>query len=105
MQSGAFWATILRNVTVCALTSSRRDDFSDVVIYIVIITIFFSGNLGIWGGGGGAREASTPQIPYTEPWTLKKEKGIAILLDAPETRYKSKQHGNVGITELFVVQR
>ena len=104
MQSGAFWATILRNVTVCALTSSRRDDFSDVVIYIVIITIFFSGNLGIWGGGG-AREASTPQIPYTETWTLKKEKGIAILLDAPETRYKSKQHGNVGITELFVVQR
>ena len=102
MQSGAFWATILRNVTVCALTSSRRDDFSDVVIYIVIITIFFSGNLGIWGG---AREASTPQIPYTEPWTLKKEKGIAILLDAPETRYKSKRHGNVGITELFVVQR
>ena len=27
MQFGAFCDTILRNVTVCALTSSRRDDF------------------------------------------------------------------------------
>ena len=27
MQSGAFWDTILRNVTVCALTSSCLDDF------------------------------------------------------------------------------
>ena len=52
MQSGAFWATILRNVTVCALTSSRRDDFSDIVTYTVIITIFFSGKLGILGGRG-----------------------------------------------------
>ena len=59
MQSGAFWATILRNVTVCALTSSRRDDFSDVVIYIVIITIFFSGNLGIWGGEGSFYPSNT----------------------------------------------
>ena len=27
--------TILRNVTVCALTSSRLDDFSDIVTYIL----------------------------------------------------------------------
>ena len=26
---------ILRNVTVCALTSSRLDDFSDIVTYIL----------------------------------------------------------------------
>ena len=35
MQSGAFWDTIVRNVTVCALTSSRLDDFSDIVTYIL----------------------------------------------------------------------
>ena len=51
MQSGAFWDTILRNVTACALTSSRLDDFSDMDT--VMITIFF------WGEG----EAPTPQIP------------------------------------------
>ena len=27
--------TILRNVTVCALTSSRLDDFSDIVCYFL----------------------------------------------------------------------
>ena len=27
--------TILRNVTLCALTSSRLDDFSDIVSYIL----------------------------------------------------------------------
>ena len=40
---------ILRNVTVCALTSSRLDDFSDMATY-VIITIFFGGEAGhFWG--------------------------------------------------------
>ena len=34
-KSFAFWDTILRNGTVCALTSSRLDDFSDVVTYIL----------------------------------------------------------------------
>ena len=33
MQSGAFWDSILRNVTVFALTSSCADDFSDIVTY------------------------------------------------------------------------
>ena len=34
---GAFWDTILRNVIVCALTStsSRLDDFLDIVTYIL----------------------------------------------------------------------
>ena len=31
MQSGAFLDSILRNVTVCALTSSRLNVFSDIV--------------------------------------------------------------------------
>ena len=35
MQSGAFWDTILRNVTVSALPSPRPDDFSDIVTYIL----------------------------------------------------------------------
>ena len=30
-----YFETILRNVTVCALTSSRLDDFSDIVTYIL----------------------------------------------------------------------
>ena len=34
MQSGAFWDTILRNVTVYALRSSRLDDFFNIVTYI-----------------------------------------------------------------------
>ena len=33
MQSGAFSDTILSNVPVCTLASSRLDDFSDVVTY------------------------------------------------------------------------
>ena len=45
MQSVAFWETILRNGTVCALTSSRLDDFSDIVTY----------DNNIFGGGGGKR--------------------------------------------------
>ena len=52
---------------MCALTSSRLDDFSDIVTYVstVMITILFlvgRGKLGILGG-----EASTPKIPYIEP--------------------------------------
>ena len=35
MKSGVFWDTILRNVIVCALTSSRLDDFFDIVTYIL----------------------------------------------------------------------
>ena len=35
MQSGAFWDTILRNVTVCAPTSSRLDNFSDIATYML----------------------------------------------------------------------
>ena len=46
MQSVAFWETILRNGTVCALTSSRLDDFSDIVTY--------DNNIFGGGGGGGA---------------------------------------------------
>ena len=59
MQSGAFRDTILRNVTVFALTSSRLDDFFRYdYLYTVMITIFLVEKLGIVGGG----EASTPQI-------------------------------------------
>ena len=37
-----FWDTILRNVTVCALTSSRLDDFFRYsYLYTVMITIFW----------------------------------------------------------------
>ena len=48
-------------------TSSRLDNFSDIVTYTVMITILFfwgggGGKLGILGRGGGG-EASTPQIP------------------------------------------
>ena len=35
MQSGAFSDTILRNVTDCTLTSSRLDDFSAILNYIL----------------------------------------------------------------------
>ena len=47
-QSGTFWDTISRNVTVCALISSRLDDFSDIVTYVitVMITILFLGGEG-----------------------------------------------------------
>ena len=48
MQYGAFWDTILRNVTVCALTSSRLDDFFDIVTYILYWWQYFWG--GSWGG-------------------------------------------------------
>ena len=34
MRGDAIWC-ILRNVTVCALPSSRRDDFSDIVTFIL----------------------------------------------------------------------
>ena len=47
---------ILRNVTVCTLTSSRLDDFSDMATYVVI-TIFF------WGECSFLGEASIPQLP------------------------------------------
>ena len=60
MQSSAFWDTIWRNV---APTSSRLDDFSGIVTFVMITTFF-------WGGGGGG-EASTPQIPYIEPCKLE----------------------------------
>ena len=48
---------------MCALTSSRLDDFSNIVTYVstVMITILFlvgRGKLGIFWG-----EASTPKIP------------------------------------------
>ena len=58
--TGEFCDKILRNVTVCALTSSRLDDFSNIV---TVITIFFLG-AGRGGRGLGIRgEDSTPQIP------------------------------------------
>ena len=45
MQSGAFWDTILRNGTVCALTSSRLDDFFRYsYLYTVLMTIFLGGS-------------------------------------------------------------
>ena len=41
----------MRNVTVCALTSSRLDDFSDIVTYISCNdNNIFGGKLGILGG-------------------------------------------------------
>lgn len=36
---------------MCALTSSHLDDFSDIVTYSVLLTIFF------WVGDGGGGEA------------------------------------------------
>ena len=41
----------MRNVTVCALTSSRLDDFSDnSYLYTVMITTFLGGSWAFWGG-------------------------------------------------------
>ena len=48
--------TILRNVTMCALTSSHLDDFSHIV-YCTDDNIFWGEAEHFWG------EASTPQIP------------------------------------------
>ena len=46
---------------MCALTSSRLDDFSDTVTVMITIIFFF---LGAGGGGLGIRgEDSSPQIP------------------------------------------
>ena len=39
MQSGAFLDTILRNVPVCALTSSRLYNFSNIVTYILTYSV------------------------------------------------------------------
>ena len=86
MQSGAFWDSILRNVTVCALTSSRLNVFFwySYLIYTEMITDnVFWGEAGhfFWGGGGG--EASTPQIPQIEPcqhWPRKEfHTGVLLL--------------------------
>jgi len=51
---------------MCALTSSRLDDFSDIVTYVstVMITILFFGG-GVRHLGGGT---STLQIPQIEPF-------------------------------------
>ena len=51
MQSGAFWYTISRNVRVCAMNSSRLDDFSNINRNDNN-TFFFGGggNLAFWGG-------------------------------------------------------
>ena len=64
MQSGAFWDTILRNVTVGALTSPCLDDFSDIVTYIYCNdnNIFFGGGGGIGESWAFWGEASTSQI-------------------------------------------
>ena len=67
MQSGTFWDTSSRNVTMCALTSSRLDDFSDIVTYVYCNdnNTFLGGGgwkLGIFGEG-----TFTPQIPWIEP--------------------------------------
>ena len=48
-----FWDTILSNVTLCALTSSRLDDFSHIVTYI----LKWIG--GIVGGGGSFYPSNT----------------------------------------------
>ena len=82
MQSGgsAFWDTILsysilrqRILTSSALTSSRLDDFSDIVAFMgpVMITIF-GGSWAVFffvlgGGGVGGWGASNSQIPKIEP--------------------------------------
>ena len=49
---------------MCALTSSRLDDFSDIVIYCNDNNFVFGGGVG-WGGGAGhffwgGGAASTP---------------------------------------------
>ena len=51
MQSGAFLDTILRNVPVCALTSSRLYNFSNIVTYILTYSVMIPMHFG--GGGGG----------------------------------------------------
>ena len=69
MQSGAFWDTILRNVRVCALTSSRLDDFFWYsYLYTVMITIFFL--------GGGGSFCSSNTLP-NKIWTSEHLFGVA----------------------------
>ena len=51
----------------CAMTSSHLDDFSDIVTYCNDNNIFFGGG----GGLGILWEASTPQIPWIEPWIIR----------------------------------
>ena len=46
MQSGAFLDTILRNVPVCALTSSRLYNFSNIVTYILTYSVMIPMHLG-----------------------------------------------------------
>ena len=81
MQSGAFWDTILRNVTVCALTSSRLDDlFGYNYLYTVMIEIFFGGREESWAffflgwGGGGFYPSNT--LP-NNIWTSEHLFGVA----------------------------
>ena len=62
-----------------------------------MVTIFFfggGGELGILGG-----EASNTSNTLDRTLNPEKGKAVAILLGAPETRYKSQRHGSVGITE------
>ena len=65
--------------------SSSLRDFSDSYLYTVMITTFLGEKLGIFFGGRG--RVSTPQIPYIEPWSLKKSSPKAIPWSSVMCRY------------------
>ena len=68
MQSGAFGDTILRHVAVWALSSSRLDDFSDIVTY--------GNDNNIFCGGGGGSLYPTNTLPK-KIWTSEHLSGVA----------------------------
>ena len=67
LQSGEFWDTILRNSPVCALTSSRLDDFPiQQLIYCNDNNIFWgeAGHFPFGGGGGGGARGKLLFLKY-----------------------------------------
>ena len=69
--------TILRNVAVCALTSSRKDDFSDIVtIFCNVNNIFWGEARHFFGGRGGKAQPDNGLYHCTWPTRLLKANKI-----------------------------
>ena len=48
---------------MCELTPSRLDDFSDIDTYCITKIFLWERWAFLWGGGGGGKGATAPQIP------------------------------------------
>ena len=91
MQSSAFWDTIWRNV---ALTSSRLDDFPDIVTF-VMITIFFWGGRG-WGSFYPLNTLHrtlqvgvlSKECQYSQIWTSIKQSSLKVPKSFPSVTAK-----------------